>query len=277
MGEQAMAFDLLRAGQVLFGPAFAAERDWPARLRSAYRRRAFETHPDRAGALGRAASELAREWELLNQAYRFLCEARTAAPPTWRAAPAARPARPRPEAGPARPGGAASAREPPPRKAPPSPAADGDAGAHARAPSAGGVRPPGRERPLPRRKLRFAEFLYYSGRVTFAELVEAVVWQRRQRPPLGDIAIEFGFLDRGQVVEILARRGREAACSVLFGEYAVRAGFLTPFQLLAALGRQRRLQKPIGEFFVERGLIDRAEIAEICHRIFFHNAACASA
>jgi len=125
---------------------------------------------------------------------------------------------------------------------------------------------------LPRRTLLFAEFLYYSGRVSWRNLVEAVAWQRRQRPAIGRIAVEWGHLSEQEVREILERRRREGSGAEPFGEYARRQGFLTSAQLLALLGRQRRLQRRIGEFFVEAGLLREGEIPELDHDLTRHNS-----
>ena len=124
---------------------------------------------------------------------------------------------------------------------------------------------------MPRRRLRLAEFLYYTGRVPWPALAEAIAWQRRQRPALGSIAVDFGFLTPAEVSELLCRRLSDAEFRVPFGEYAVREGYLTPFQLLAALGRQLRLQRPIGRFFVERGLVAEAELEAARHGLLSHN------
>jgi hypothetical protein len=125
---------------------------------------------------------------------------------------------------------------------------------------------------LPRRRLRLAEFLYYSGRVSWQDFVAAIAWQRGQRPTVGRIAVGFGFLDRWEVAEILERRRIEGAGREPFGEFAVRHGYLTPFQLLALLGQQLRLQQPIGRFFVERGLVDDADLDRARAVVFRHNA-----
>jgi hypothetical protein len=130
-----------------------------------------------------------------------------------------------------------------------------------------GVRP----EDLPRRPLRFAEYLYYSGRVGWGDLVEAIAWQRAQRPPLGRIAVELGFLAPGDVALLLERRREAAATGTPFGEWAVREGFLTRFQLLAVVGQQSRMQRPIGQYFVERGLIDPADVELVRTRILRHN------
>jgi hypothetical protein len=258
--------DVVRAGRVLFGPAFAAEAaGWRERLKATYRRRALETHPDRARSLGRSEPDLAREFRAVADAYGILSSLR-AGPLPASAAPAPRPPeRTRPAAA-VRTAREARPQQPPrtaraPRPAPePSPAA----GPRARA----AVRP----EDLPRRRLRFAEFLYYSGRVRWSDLVEAIAWQRAQRPPLGRIAVELGFLGPDDPGVILERRRGAGANAVPFGEWAVRLGYLTSFQLLAALGHQLRMQQPIGRFFVERGTIEPGEIDEIRRRIFRHNA-----
>ncbi len=49
-------------------------------------------------------------------------------------------------------------------------------------------------------------------------------------------------------------------------------GYLTSFQLLAVLGRQLRLQRRIGEFFVERGLLQPDELDALRARMWIHNA-----
>jgi hypothetical protein len=128
-----------------------------------------------------------------------------------------------------------------------------------------------RPQDLPRRRLRFAEYLYYSGRARWSELVEAIAWQRAQRPPLGRIAVELGFIGPDDVGVILERRREAGAHATPFGEWAVRLGYLSSFQLLALLGRQLRLQQPIGRFFVERGILELDEIDAVHRGILRHN------
>jgi hypothetical protein len=124
---------------------------------------------------------------------------------------------------------------------------------------------------MPRRRLRLAEFLYYSGRVAWQDFVGAVAWQRAQRPAMGRIAVQFGYLSGAEVHEILERRRREGGGAEPFGEYAVRRGYLTPYQLLALLGQQLRLQRPIGRYFVERGLVTDGDIDAARAAVFRHN------
>jgi hypothetical protein len=252
--------DVIRAGRVLFGPAFSMEAGgWRDALKTTYRRRAMQTHPDRARALGRPERELAREFNAIAEAYRILSGLRAGPLPRSAARgppphPASRPA-PRP---PHRPAERVRVRvQSAPQPAPPS--------------GAPRVRVGVRPEELPQRRLRFAEYLYYSGRVRWTELVAAIAWQRSQRPPLGRIAVDFGFLAPDDVGVILERRREAAANGVPFGEWAVRLGYLSSFQLLAALGQQLRRQRPIGQFFVERGVVEPEEIDAIRRRILRHN------
>lgn len=225
-----------KAGELLFGPGFEPPPDlggeaWQREVREAWRRRALESHPDRAAALGRDEVEMAREFQKLGEAYRSLC------PPVEAPAPS-RPQVPQPR----------------PRAQPARPPVD-----HLHR---GG---------LPRRPLLFAEYLYYAGRVSWRNLVEAVAWQRRQRPPIGRMAMEWGHLDGAQVRQVLlARRRNEGAKP--FGECARELGFLTGPQLLALLGRQRRLQRRIGEYFVEAGLVAERETVALDAELTRHNA-----
>jgi hypothetical protein len=102
--------------------------------------------------------------------------------------------------------------------------------------------------------------------------VEAIAWQRAQRPPVGRIAVEWGFLEPDDVARILEERRARSAGGVPFGEFAVRLGYLTSFQVLAVLGRQLRQQRRIGEFFVAQGLVEADEIDDLRRRLARHNA-----
>ncbi|HEX9306356.1 MAG TPA: DnaJ domain-containing protein [Anaeromyxobacter sp.] len=254
--------EVVDAGRVLFGPAFAVEAlGWREALKTTYRRRAMQTHPDRARALGRPERELAREFKAVSEAYRILAALRAGPLPRLGHSPPRPVSRPAPRQA-ARPAERAHVHRAPAPAAAPASRSDGAPRVRV------GVRP----EDLPQRRLRFAEYLYYSGRVRWTELVAAIAWQRAQRPPVGRIAVDFGFLAPEDVAVILERRREAAANSVPFGEWAVRLGYLTSFQLLAVLGQQLRRQRPIGAFFVERGFVEADEIDAIRRRILRHNA-----
>jgi len=251
--------DLVRAGRVLFGRSFAPDgAGWRVALRDVYRRRALETHPDRARALGRPEAELAREFHAVTEAYRVL--AAVAVGPCALGGGGRRATE--------RPHGSVS----PPRTAP-RPAAAPRAARHEAAARETAARQARAARaPLPRRRLRLAEYLYYTGRIPWSAFVAAIAWQRAQRPQLSRIAVDLGFLAQADVAAILASRRAEGAMHEPFGEYALRRGFLTRLELLTALGRQGRHQRRIGEYFAESGLLDAGMLDEAHAELFSHNA-----
>ncbi len=254
---------VVRAGTVLFGASFGESADdgaWREELKRAYRRRVLESHPDRAQVLGRSEQELVDEFRQVQEAFSLLEQLRDAPLP------------PRPRARPPTPP-VVHVRVPPVVHvrvaAEPSPErvrrdATRSAGVEARA----------RRRtdlPLPDRKLRLAEYLYYLGIVRSADVGAAVAWQRAQRPPVGRIAERFGYLQPSEVARILKDRLRQRDAHAPFATFAVAEGWLTPFQRLVLLGHQRRLQQPIGAWFVERGLVTDAELRRYCAALTRHN------
>jgi hypothetical protein len=67
---------------------------------------------------------------------------------------------------------------------------------------------PAPTRPLPPRSLRFAEYLYYCGRIGWAELAEALAWRRRDSRRIGRWFVERGLVaetELGAIAEALAR------------------------------------------------------------------------
>jgi hypothetical protein len=264
---------LVEAGTVLFGPGFAAAihaPGWRAELRAAWRRRVLETHPDRAAVLGRSEAELQREFRAVSEAFALLESYAGAAGVTLpsqrpRAGPVVTPSPPRgptrsPPPPPPRAAGPRRPAEPPPRtppRPPPPPMTQASEGSGPR---------------LPRRRLRLAEYLYYSGRVGWQDFVAAVAWQRGQRPAIGRLAVELGLLGQRDVADLLERRRRDGAQAEPFGEFAVRRGFLTRTQLLAVVGRQKQGERRIGQYFMEHGLLNALELDAARLALFGHNA-----
>ena len=120
---------------------------------------------------------------------------------------------------------------------------------------------------IPAISLEFGMFTYYQGQVTYQQLIEALVWQRRQRPTLGVIAQKWGWLSEAKVVQILGHRGH----AVRFGKKAIELGYLKPHQVEALLQHQRSLQTRIGQYFIEKGLLTEEEANLISKSLKNHN------
>ncbi len=120
---------------------------------------------------------------------------------------------------------------------------------------------------IPSIPLEFGMYSYYQGKVTYQQLIEALVWQRRQRPTLGAIAQKWGWLSEAKVAQVLGYRGK----AVRFGKKAIEMGHLKPHQVEVLLNYQRTLQKRIGQYFVEKGLLSEAEVNHIFQHLTKHN------
>ena len=106
--------------------------------------------------------------------------------------------------------------------------------------------------PLPKCQLLFGRYLYYSGLINLQTIGQALVWQRSQRPPFGEIGRRLGWLDEQDILKVL----RHAHDRQLFGELALSLGILTREQLHTILLHQKRQHKRIGQYFVMKNFWD---------------------
>jgi len=120
---------------------------------------------------------------------------------------------------------------------------------------------------LPRRPLLLGHFLYYAGAISWRDIVGALLWQRQQRPRLGEIGCRLGWLQQTDILGII--RGREFPAP--FGETAVRQGLLSDNQLKILLWHQKRLQRKFGEYFIEQRIITALEFERLLDRFHAHN------
>lgn len=251
------AKDLSRACRVLFGPDIPVTKEFLRRLqlsdlKDSYHRKALEFHPDRAHLLGRDAVWMNEMFKDVTVAYHCLksyLDGRVIPfDPDQRMRHRGRPA----------------------------------SHAHAPAGKRTGVRSETGSRSdtqvgdldhfweasVPEIRLLFGQYLYYAGIISWKTLITAITWQRRQRPPFGKIAVMWDYLDRRDIEAIFAgRRPGEK-----MGDSALRLGLLTPFQRNAVLGFQRWLQRPIGSYFAENGLLTEEEIVSLIRLLKKHNA-----
>jgi len=245
--------EIFEACRVLFGPGVQVSPEFlrylhPVGLKSAFRRRALETHPDRARALGIVEKELQHRFQTVRRAYDILetflkTQKRVYAAP-GHTQPFRRTAQP-------------GKRPQPHGWAPPRPS-----GTRRRTRTdhfyQGG---------LPRRMLLFGQYLYYAGVISWRTLIDAITWQRLQRPRIGQIAMGWGLLTSRDIVRILTER----TLNERFGECALRTGHITQFQHIALIGRQRKLQRPIGEYFVAHGHLSGGQVLHFVSRQRAHN------
>ncbi len=125
--------------------------------------------------------------------------------------------------------------------------------------------------PMPNRRLLFGHYLYYSGIITWKTVIQALVWQRTERPRLGELGRRYGMLTEDEVLIILKNRLPLKP----FGETAIDLGLLTVSQLSSLMFHQKRLQKKFGEFFLERRLLRPEQLHRLVAKFQLHNSSTA--
>lgn len=241
--------DILNAYNVIFGPVVGVSIDTimgirPLVLKTAYRKKALETHPDRYIITGKMKKEMNEEFIELNLAYETLQTALKNFSPAVK-------------------NNSDSINKEQKKKSS----------------NTGNIKNPADHfyrGLLPQRKLLIGQFLYYSGVVSWKTLIDALARQKMQRPPVGQIALKWGILSKKEIHAILKQRSIERKYDKRFVEYAYLKGYLTSFQRLALLGKQSSLQRPIGTFFVEKGVIMSKDMEIMVKKLHAHNlrAAC---
>jgi hypothetical protein len=122
--------------------------------------------------------------------------------------------------------------------------------------------------PVPRRRLRLAEFLYYTGRVSWQSLIAAIVWQRAAQPRFGELARELRSISGQDLERILGSRLRHEHT----GETARRLKLLTTDQVERILRLQRARRRPIGRYFVVKESMTAAQLTTLLRELHRHNA-----
>ena len=245
------AAHLYNACHVLFGAEIDVSVDFlrylqmPG-LKAVYRKKALETHPDRALSLDCGSSELEEKFKEVNAAYRDLCDY-LANPCKFRLIDERIPSRRKnpPEETRGRPGGRAN-----------------------RANSSGeAYRSRLYRGAIPKRELLFGQYVFYNGRISYRQLIDAIVWQKYQRPLIGTIALRWKWLYEDDIGEILHYR----LSGEKFGESALRKGYLTPERLRMILAWQRLLQPRIGRYFVESKILPVSHVEDMVQQMRRHN------
>ncbi len=267
--------ELFRACQVIFGNELNISRDFLAYVqmsgvKSAYRKRAKETHPDCFAGQGDLAQRFgARKFQVVQKAYKHLThyvDARekgySIPRPVLRTQPmrkenmTPRPAPPQPPFSRKKNTGGAS---PSSRKT--------TGNSSLRKPQNSGLKSLF-EGELPARPMLFGHFLYYSGLIDWHTIVRALIWQRSSRPRVGDIGVRFGWLAQKDVLSIL----QSGSCTDAFGEKAIAKGKLSRYQMQAILAYQKKNHRKIGEYFLKKRIFTRMQLQGLLRKSHDHNS-----
>jgi hypothetical protein len=230
---------LINACHTLFGKDLFISKDFlwylqPAGLKAAYRQKAKEAHPDRFNNLAPIDHQQKTAFfQEVNQAYDLLRSFFTERENISKK-PVTRPA---------------ASKQPVRKSAHPAPKHNAF-------------------RRVPERTLEFGQYLYNRGLITYLQLIEALVWQRRQRPSIGQLAIRFGWLKSEDTDRVTRTRG---TVYNRFGEKAVHLGLLSSGQVQVLLKHQRNLHKKLGEYFIENQILSKEEVEHLAQKLAEHN------
>jgi len=281
--------ELFDSCRVLFGAEVQVTRSFLEYLqrpgiKSAYRQKALETHPDILASQGdKAKGQSADLFRMVQQAYENLTTYLDARESGFRfqVQPRVRP----PQAPPKKPPASKPAAKPTPQPQGRPRATASDAGqaraANTKGQTSGFSRQSSRPTSawqtrqswgttavaMPARKLLFGHYLYYAGVTNWQTIIKALVWQRTGRPRLGEIGRRFGWLTDQDILTVLRKR----KLSESFGASAVALGILTGSQLRLMLFQQNKLQKKFGDYFVQHKLLTPFQINELASNFTRHN------
>ena len=235
--------DLFKACESLFGTDIDVSVEFlrylkPAGVRAAYRKKALETHPDRAIIVAVEPDFLEKRFKEVNLAYQLLQEFLTA---PWKYS--------------LDESGKLYER----KRQTPRPASHNKSASAKVEPLYAGR--------MPSRRLLFGQYLYYAGQISISTLIKAIVWQRLQRPSVGAIAVSWGWMEGRNIIDILRRR----KYGEKFGACALRCGYLSKHQILRLLDKQGIVQPLIGKYFIERNIIPSIQVFRLIVAMKMHN------
>lgn len=256
MPQQRLARDLQKACQILFNTDIRLATDFLPKLdetvlKHAYRKKAFETHPDRSKALGKNEAQMIQKFKEVTIAYEILKPVVEGEQKVHIVNINTKKPKPSPYTN----------REKKPKDPPTSTRHQHFNREHRK----GNHFYKG---PVPHfDNLPLSKFLYYSGKIPWKTYIDSIMWEKKQRPLFGEIAFKWKFLTNEDIRTI----NENKIYPEKFGEFAVRKGYLSSFQQMAVLGRQRILEPSPGQFFVTHGYFDQEEINEFINSAKTYN------
>ena len=120
---------------------------------------------------------------------------------------------------------------------------------------------------LPDRQLLFGHFLYYSGLANWRTIARVLTWQRTERPRLGELGRRFGMFDQEDISTIMHFKKPFSR----FGQTALILGLLSEQQLRVLIFQQKRLQKKFGTILLEKNLLNDYELQQLLYQFECHN------
>ena len=108
----------------------------------------------------------------------------------------------------------------------------------------------------------FGEYLLEQGLVVEDDLVNALDDQHKNKMPLGQLAVQKGFIDAKALFKVLTEQRKKTREANDFGSIALEMGFLTQEQVNALVGSQNTTLELLGNILVEEGILSREKLVQ---------------
>ncbi len=109
----------------------------------------------------------------------------------------------------------------------------------------------------------FGEFLMEEGLVKEDDLVAALNIQQQSKMPLGQMAVQKGFMDSKALFKVLTAQRKKTGDASDFGSIALEMGLLNEQQVGELIGLQSSNRELLGNILVEKGVLQRDRLVHI--------------
>ena len=109
----------------------------------------------------------------------------------------------------------------------------------------------------------FGEFLLGQGLVKEDELVSALDEQQQNKMPMGQMAVQKGFLDSKSLFKVLTEQRKRLRDANDFGVIAIEMGLLNQGQIDELVESQSTTNELLGNLLVGKGIVPREKLVEI--------------
>jgi hypothetical protein len=106
----------------------------------------------------------------------------------------------------------------------------------------------------------FSDYLLDHKLVTKEGMSQALKIQQRTRPPLGQLAIDRGWLTRQNIFTIVTEQANPKTKGNRFGEIAIALGFLAEAQVSDLVMAQNHPSTFIGEILISKGMLTKKQL-----------------
>ena len=109
----------------------------------------------------------------------------------------------------------------------------------------------------------FGEFLLGQGLVKEDELVSALDEQQQNKMPMGQMAVQKGFLDSKDLFKVLTEQRRRVRDANDFGRIALEMGVLKQEQVEVLIEEQNTTNELLGNLLVAKGILPREKLVQV--------------